>query len=169
MARVDAIENASLQKFYLETVAMPFEAERIVKSVGVFSLQIAREGELVAVCLSALLHGALHHGSTDATPLMTRMDCDVCDNPRSPSTLCHVVHDEQLVCADDGLIDECNENPERGILLEHGKMSASFGHCEIIFSANACGTIDFNDGGNILFAGFADDDSVHRGSLQRLC
>jgi hypothetical protein len=40
--RVEAIEIASLRKFYLETVAMPFEAERIVKSVGVFSLQIAR-------------------------------------------------------------------------------------------------------------------------------
>src|SRR6202012_5987919 len=104
--------------------------------MGFLPLKFAGEGELVASGLPALCACVLHHGAPDAAALIYGIDGDVFDNAGFSATLGEIVHDEQLVCADHGSINEGDEDAERRIATKDGEVLSRF------FKREACITAD---------------------------
>jgi hypothetical protein len=106
----------------LEAIAVFLEAECFVEAVRLFALQIAGEGQLVAVGLLAPLAGMLHHGAPYTPALMLRVDSHIFYDGRLSPTLGEIIHDEQFVGADRNLMEKRHEDVKGRILFEPGEM-----------------------------------------------
>ena len=105
---------------------MALEAESVVEAVGLFTLQVAGEHKLVTLGLAALLARMFHHGAANAAAPERRVDSHIFDNAGFFAALGEVIHDKEFICADDRVIEYCDEDTIRGIALEHPQLVASF-------------------------------------------
>src|SRR5580700_8070003 len=99
--------------------------------MGFFPLEVTGECELVASGLPTLFACVLHHGASNASALIGRTDGDVFDYTGFSAALGEIVHDEQLVCADHGSIDERDVDAERGIAVKDGEVLSCFFEREV--------------------------------------
>jgi hypothetical protein len=104
--------DSACLRLYSEAVAMLLESKRVIEPVGFFAVQVAGECHFITAGQPALLQRMLHHCSANTMPLMLRMNRNVFNNTRLSTTLRHVIHDEQLIRADDRLIDQGNEHSQ---------------------------------------------------------
>ena len=115
---------------------MALEAYRFVEAMGFLSLEVTGEDELVASGLPTLCACVLHHGAPDASALVCGIDGNVFDNAGFSAALGEIVHDEQLICADHGSIDERDEDAERRIATKDGEVLSRFFEREVCITAD---------------------------------
>ena len=89
---------------------MSLESQGIIKFMRLDSIQIARQRELVTACVATRLHRVLHHGSSDPFALVIRRYRNIFNDGRRTSSLCQVVHDQELVCSNNRTIECCDED-----------------------------------------------------------